>query len=1073
MEKRIMAMAAGLALSTSIAFAQSQISGNVTSSEDGSPVIGASIKVAGTNTGTVTDVDGNFSLNAPAGAKLEITYIGMNSKTVKAGKNLKVVLEPDNHTLDEVMVVAFGTAKKSAFTGSAAVVDSKELSKKISTNVTDALVGSVPGLQLRGSSGQPGADNNSVNIRGIASMYASTSPLVIVDGSPYPGNLSSIPTEDIESVTVLKDAASAALYGARGAAGVILLTTKSGKNKDAEITVDMKWGSNSRAIPEYDVIRDPGEYYEAAYMQYNNYALANGKDATAANAWANKTLLSTLKYNCYTYPENENLIGLDGKLNPNATLGRTVTNSSGETRYILPDNWTDAAYKNSFRQEYNLSAKGALDRGSFYASLGYLDDNGVIMNSSYKRYSGRIKADYQAKKWLKLAANAQFVHSETEQNPNLSSTSGSAGNMFYFTSGIAPIYPLYVRGVDANGNPYILTDEYGHQKYDYGTPSSYGVTRPYMATGNPLAANQYNKYKKGMNQINGNVAADINFTDWLKFNITSSVTYDMFDLHDYLNSFEGPNAGANGTLTKSNTANLRTNNVQSLTFMKQFGDHNVDVLLGHEYYYENVKYLEGNARYEFSPYIQELYAYANPYSNTSYQKNYNVEGFFGRAQYNYNEKYFASASYRRDGSSYFAKDHRWGDFWSVGGAWIINKESWFNAPWVDNLKLKVSYGQQGNDNIGSFAYTNLYSLIVSGTTTISPSFYRVGNENITWETTNNFNVGVEFGFFKNRLTGSVDVYSKKTSDLLFWLSIPESNGSRGYYGNVGDIRNTGVELTLNGAIIRTHDMEWSVSLNMSHNATKVLKLPESKTKDYGGFSESNSTGSFSYWYREGGPLYNAFLPKYAGVDENGQALYWVDETLDEVNAGTKPGKEMTSTTTDYSKATYYETGSLLPKVFGGFSTNFSYKGFDAAVTFDFQLGGKVYDSGYARLMNNSYGSGSYGLSIHKDIYKSWSTTNTSSDIPRFQYGDKYACSRSDRFLTSASYLNFQSFSVGYTFPKGMIPLLSKLRLYVMGENLCFWSARKGLDPRYSYDGSTSMGSYSPTRNISGGIQVTF
>ena len=1047
MEKRLMTFIACLFLSLGMALAQTQVSG------------------------TITDVDGNFSLAAPANAKLEISYIGMISKTVKAAKNMKIVLDPDNHALDEVMVVAFGTAKKSAFTGSAAVVSSEELSKKISTNVTDALVGSVPGLQLRGSSGQPGSDNNGVNIRGIASMYAATDPLVIVDGAPYPGNLSSIPSEDIESVTVLKDAASAALYGARGAAGVILITTKSGKNKDAEVTVDMKWGSNSRAIPEYDVIRDPGQYYEAAYMQYNNYALANGKDAASANVWANNVLLNTLKYNCFTLPENELLIGTDGKLNPNATLGRTLT-VNGETRYLTPDNWADAAYKNSFRQEYNISARGSMDRGSFYASLGYLDDNGVIQNSSYKRYSGRIKADYQAKKWLKLAANAQFVHSDTEQNPNLSSETGSSANMFYFVSRIAPIYPLYVRGVDSNGNPYILTDEYGHKRYDYGTPDCYGMTRPYMATGNPIAANQYNQWKQGMNQLNANISADISFTDWLKLNLSSTVTYNVYDLNDYLNSFEGPNAGANGTLKKSNTANLRTNNVQTLTFLKQFGKHNVDVLAGHEYYRQNVKYLEGKARYEFSPYIQELYAYANPYSNTSYQDNYNVEGFFGRAQYNYDDKYFASASYRRDGSSYFAKNHRWGDFWSIGGAWIISKEDWFNASWVDNLKVKASYGQQGNDNIGNFAYTNLYKLTIAGTTNISPSFYRVGNEDITWETTNNLNVGVEFSLFKNRLSGTVDFYSKKTSDLLFWLSIPEANGSRGYYGNVGDIRNNGIEVSLTGSIIRTRDLDWSVSLNMSHNSTKILKLPESKTKDYGGFSEPNATHSFSYWDREGGPLYNAFLPKYAGVSEDGQALYWVDDELQEANSGTRPGKNMSSTTTDYSKATYYEIGSLLPKVFGGFSTNFSYKGFDASVIFDFQLGGKVYDSGYAYLMDNALSAG-YGLGIHKDIYKSWSPENTSSNIPRFQYGDKYATAKSDRFLESASYLNFQSFSVGYTFPKGLIPLLSKLRVYVMGENLCFWSARKGLDPRFSYDGSSTYGSYSPTRNISGGIQITF
>ena len=590
MEKRLMTAVAALAVSTSFAFAQSQISGKVTSSEDGSPVIGASIKVAGTNTGTVTDIDGNFSLNAPAGSKLEISYIGMVSKTVKAGRNLNIVMDSDNHSLDEVMVVAFGTAKKSAFTGSAAVVGSEELSKKISTNVTDALVGSVPGLQLRGASGQPGSDNNGVNIRGIASMYAGTDPLVIVDGAPYPGNLSSIPTDDIESVTVLKDAASAALYGARGAAGVILITTKSGKNKEAEVSVDLKWGSNSRAVPEYDVITDPGQYYEAYYSQlYNNYFYGQGLSAANANLRANSTMLSQLAYNAYTVPENEQLIGVNGKLNPNATLGRKFERN-GETYYMTADDWNKAAYKNALRQDYNVSIKGATDRSSFYTSLGYLNDDGVIDKSSYQRYSARLKADYQAKKWLKVGVNAQYVHSDTKSNPNLSDATNST-NLMYFVSSIAPIYPIYVRTVDANGNIAIKKDAYGHDMYDYGLPSNYGVTRPFLSTGNPLGSNRYNQVEKGLNQINGSVFADVKITDWLKFNATSTVIYGMTNYSDYENAYEGPKQGVNGELTKYDMADLRTNNTQTLTFMKSFGKHNVDVLLGHEYYKLTRKYL--------------------------------------------------------------------------------------------------------------------------------------------------------------------------------------------------------------------------------------------------------------------------------------------------------------------------------------------------------------------------------------------------------------------------------------------------------------------------------------------------
>ncbi len=1074
MEKRLMTLVAGLALGVSLAFAQSQVSGYVSSSEDGLPVVGAAIRVAGTGTGTTTDINGNFTLDVPAGTMLEVSYIGMTPKTVKASRKLRIVLDPDNRSLDEVMVVAFGTTKKSAFTGSAAVVDAEELSKKISTNVTDALVGSVAGLQLRGSSGQPGSDNSSINIRGIASMYAATDPLVIVDGAPYPGNLSSIPTEDIESVTVLKDAASAALYGARGAAGVILITTKNGKNQEAEVSVDVKWGSNSRAVPEYDVIRDPGQYYEAYYSQlYNNYFYGQGMNAADANLKANSAMLSQLQYNVYNVPNGEQLIGTDGKLNPNATLGRTYERN-GETYYMTADDWNKAAYKKSLRQEYNVSVKGATDRASYYTSLGYLSDDGVIDRSGYERFSARIKADYQAKKWLKVGVNAQYVHSETTSNPNLSSETNST-NLMYFVSSIAPIYPIYVRGVDANGKVYIKKDSYGHDMYDYGLPAQYGVTRPFLSTGNPLGSNRYNEVKLGLNQLNASVFADVKFTDWLKFNATSTVIYSMSDYSDYENAYEGPKAGVNGQLTKFTRGDLRTNHTQTLSFLKDFGKNNVDILVGHEYYKLNRNYLYAQGEGGFSPMITELNAFANKKDNGSYALNYNVEGYFGRAQYNYDERYFLSASYRRDASSRFAKDNRWGNFWSAGAAWLINKEEWFNASFVDELKIKASIGQQGNDNIGDWAYTDLYTLSKASDTSMTPTFSIMGNKDITWETTTNMSAGVEFGFFRNRLTGSVDVYSKKTTDLLFWLSIPESQGSRSYYTNIGDISNKGIEVVLTGAIIRTKDFDWTVTANLSHNKTEILKLPTLKTEAYGGFSASNDSRTYQYWYREGGPMYNAYLPAYAGVNEEGQALYWVDEAIDgnNTNPGTQPAKSKDYTTTNFNEASYYEQGSLLPKIFGGLSTSFRYKGFDLSATFDYQIGGKVYDIQYASLMSPCQSGTDAGNAIHKDYIKSWSPNNTSSDIPRWQYGDKYTTSKSDRFLTNASYFNFQSFTVGYTFPKSLVPAISKLRIYCAGENLCFWSARKGLDPRYSYEGSGYTSVYSPTRNISGGIQVTF
>ena len=1064
MEKRLMTFIACLFLSIGMALAQTQVSGTVTSSEDGSPVIGASIKVVGTNTGTVTNIDGNFSLNVSANAKLEVSYIGMVTKTVKAAKNMKIVLDTDNQSLDEVMVVAYGTAKKSAFTGSAAVVGSEELSKKVTTNVADALVGSVSGLQMRGSSGQPGASQGSINIRGIASMYADTDPLVIVDGAPYSASLSNIPTDDIESVTVLKDAASAALYGARGAAGVIIVTTKKGANKEGKINVDMKWGVNSRAVPEYDVITDPGQYYEAVYSEYyNKYYYGNGMSANAANVKANTTMLNKLAYNVYSYPTGEQLIGLDGKLNPNATLGRMVTAANGQSYYLTPDDWSDAVFQNSLRQEYNVNASGGTERSSYYASLGYLNDEGIIKNSSFERITARLKADYQIKKWLKLGANIAFVNSTQEANANL-------GTSLSFTSSMAPIFPLYLRQKDENGNIFIPTDERGLPLYDLGS-STLGVNRPFLNNTNPVASNNYDKNQTKGHQLNGTFTADIQITDFLKANLTSTIIWGQSNLTAYANPFFGAKTVVKGELGKASSESWRQNHVQTLTYFDNFGKHNVTLMLGHEYYKINSTYLSATAEGSFSPSILQISAFAKKKDSSGYESGYNVEGYFGNAQYNYDNKYFGSFSYRRDASSRFAKENRWGSFWSVGAAWLINKEAWFNAPWVDELKLKASIGQQGNDNIRPWAYTDVYTLSQVSDTEMSASFARLGNKNITWETTTNFNIGTEFSFFKGRLSGSFDFYTKKTTDLLFWLNVPESQGTRGYYNNIGDIRNTGVELTLTGHIFRTKDFDWSVTANLAHNKTKILKLDSSKKNQYGGFYEKSAMDYTLYWYKEGGPLYNGYLHKYAGVNEKGEALYWVDEDVAENEITGHPGKKLSYTTTNASKASMYETGSLLPKVSGGLSTTVSYKGFDASLSFDFQIGGKVYDMKYAALMSPMTENSSSGAAIHKDYLKSWSTNNTSSNLPRWQFGDDNG-QVSDRFLTNAGYFNFQSFTLGYTLPKNLVPYFSKIRVYCSGENLGFISARKGLDPRFSYDGVTGT-SYSPTRNISGGIQLTF
>lgn len=1074
MKKRITFMLFYLCVCIGMATAQtSTVQGIVTSADDGEPIVGASVMVLETSLGTITDIDGKFVIsNVPHDAKaVRISFVGMQTQTlpIKKGSMLRVMLRSDSELLEEVMVVAFGTQKKSAFTGSASVLGTEELSKHITTNVANALVGSTPGLQLRGGSGAPGAGQGSIKIRGIASMYAATDPLIIVDGAPYSASLSNIPQEDIESVTVLKDAASAALYGARGAAGVILVTTKGGKNKKAQVNVDVKWGANSRAVQDYETINDPGKYYETVYGQYYNYYYyGQGQSTDAANMNANDIMMRHLGYNIYTLPEGERLIGMNGRLNPNATLGRSYE-ANGETYYVTNDNWRDAAYSTALRQEYNVSIQGAMDKGSFYASLGYLDEDGIIEYSGYKRLSARFKADYQARTWLKMGANVGYTNSTTESNPNLSTTWNST-NLMYYTSRIAPIYPIYVRTLDKNGNPQIRIDENGNPQYDYGVAASNypGLSRPFLATGNPLGSNRYNDTTSKVSKLNGTFTLDVNFTEFLKFNATSTLDWGHTNRSYYETSLYGPKVSVNGQIDKVQEDVIRQNHVQTLTYFDQFGKHNINVLLGHEYYDTKTTYLSAYGQGVFSPDIQEINGAAKKVSSNSYTSEYNVEGYFASMQYNYDDRYFASASYRRDASSRFAKSNRWGNFWSVGGAWLIDKEEFFNVSWVDQLKVKLSIGQQGNDNIGNWAYTDLYTLSPASDTQMSASFYRIGNPDITWETTTNINVGVEFNLFKNRLTGSIDYYNKKTTDLLFWLSVPESAGSRGYYGNIGDIRNSGVELSLQGSVIRTKNFDWSLQFNISHNKDEILKLPESKTTENGGFTEN------SMWYKEGGPLYNQFRPEYAGVNEKGEATYWVDAKLGE-GVTNRPGKNHDFTTTNPNNATKYEQGSSLPDAFGGFGTSLSAYGFDLSVSFDYQLGGQIYDSQYSGLMSNIADAGGAGSAIHKDVLKAWSPNNVSSNIPRMQYGDQYTAAASNRWLTSASYLNFQSFTVGYTLPKKVLTNLglSKLRVYATGENLCFWSARKGLDPRYSYSSSESINVYSPVRTIMGGIQLTF
>ena len=817
---------------------------------------------------------------------LVISYVGMHTEEVDIQPNMTVRLKTNAELLDEVMVVAYGTAKKSAFTGSAGVVGSEDIEKIQSSNVVNALNGKVSGVQLNNSSGQPGATTPTIRIRGISSINAGNDPLIILDGVPYDGDLNNISSQDIESMTVLKDAASSALYGARGANGVIIITTKKGTAGKAKITVDAKWGSNSHALPNYEYVNSPAKYYEMWYSALKNYFVnAQGYSDMQAHNMANQHLTTNdaygLGYNVYSVPEGQYMIGTNGKLNPNATLGNVV-NYNGQDYMLLPDDWTDAAYKTGLRQEYSLTATAGTDKSSFFASFNYLSNEGISPNSDYERIAGRLKADYQLTDWLKIGANMGYTHFDANSLGE-DGSSGSSANVFALTM-MAPIYPLYLRDGQGNIN---------------------------------LSANKNNMFDPTNMELDGAIV--------------------------------------NG-------------------------------------------------------------------SSGSYTTDYNTEGYFGRLQYDFAEKYFGSVSYRRDASSRFHPDNRWGNFWSAGAAWIISKEAFFDVEWIDLLKIKASYGSQGNDRIGDYRYVNTFSIVNSnGNPAAVPNV--MGNKDITWETNANFNAGVEFELLGTRLNGSVDFFTRKTSDMLFTFTLPPSYGYTYYYANIGDMRNLGVELELNGTVIKHRDLEWNINLNLTHYKNKVTYLAD----------EHKTT------------------------------------TVDGVE-GYENGNPTRTTTTNPNNATKHLCGTALPDVYGGFGTELTWKGLDFSANFSYQLGGQVYDSDYASSM-----SANKGHALHVDLLNAWSTENQTSNIPRLQYNDSYTNASSDRWLTSASYLCLQNITLGYTLPARWCRALGmeKLRIYATADNVWLWSKRQGLDPRQSISGSVTSAYYAPMRTISGGITLTF
>jgi len=975
--------------------------------------------------------------------------------------------------LDEVIVVAYGTQKKSSFTGSATVVKAEDIGKVQTTNVANALVGKVTGMQMTSGTGQPGQSNPGMRVRGITSITAGNDPLIILDGVPYSGDLNNLNSMDVESMTVLKDAASTALYGARGANGVIMITTKKGATGEARVQVDVKWGQNSRSMQDYNFVNNPAQYYEMYYGALKSYFGASQEDkglgysAAQAHILANQNMTAQndygLSYNVYTVPAGQFLIGENGKLNPDATLGRVVS-YRGQDYYLIPDKWLDYAYKNSDRKEYNVSISTGNDKSSFYASAGYLDNTGITTNSDYQRFVSRLKADYQVKPWMKIDANMSYTHFNANSLGE-DGVSNSSGNVFAIATQVAPIYPLYIR--DGSGN--IMKDANGVTMYDYADNTNAGLTRPIFPGTNAIADAILNsRYSEG-NAFMASGTGEISFLKHFKFSSvnTANVTESRFT--DITNPYYGQYAPSNGIVYKSHSRTFSYNFQQLLSWTQDFNIvHHASALLGHETYWNKYYTMSAQKSNMFDPNNHEMNGAITDGSPGSYTTAYDTEGFFFRGQYDYDNKYFGSASFRRDATSRFHPDHRWGNFWSAGAAWLLSKETFLdNIEQINMLKYKISYGERGNDNIGNYLYTNTYSIVnSSGRPAATPNSTR-GNEDITWETVGDFNTGFEFDLFNNRLKGSIEYYYRKTTDMLFSFAIPPALGYTQYYANIGDMRNTGVEIELKGEVISTNDITWELSLNITRNDNKIIYLPEERkttttSEGVQGYASGNQ------FIGEGIPLYTFYMAKYAGVNEKGESQWWKD-VLDE--DGKVTGREKTTT---YSEYTNYLCGSALPDWFGGFGTQLRVFGFDFSTNFAYQIGGQVYDGNYAAAMASPLATDK-GDAFHADLLKAWTPDNTSSDIPRFRFGDQYTAAASDRFLIDASYLSLQNINAGYTIPTRLCKKLGleRLRIYLAADNIYFWSQRQGLDPRYNFSGGANNTIYAPIRTVSGGLNITF
>jgi TonB-linked SusC/RagA family outer membrane protein len=1055
MKRLLLVSSMMLIFAASNVFAQERtVSGKVTSADDGSNLPGVNVVVKGTTIGVATDSDGRYSLSIPpSGGVLVFSFIGLKTQEIEIGNRsvIDISLSPDATQLTEVVITTFGEAKKSSFTGSYSQINSDKIAARPLSNAIAAIAGSTAGVSSTAATGQPGAAPE-IRIRGFGSISSGNSPLYVVDGVPYTASITNLNSADIETMTILKDAASTALYGARAANGVVMITTKKGKNSKDGGAINVRYtkGASTRGMREYERV-EVGDYYPLMWEAIRNnlaYTGATPQDLATAGANASATLEDRVGYNVYNVPFNE-LVDANGVMNPTARLLFSESDLD----------WEAPLMRRGTRDELNVNFSGASDKSDYYISLSYLDDQGYQIKSDYERYTARLNYNNQLKKWLKTGGNLAATITESKQSAADGGT--SFVNPFFFSRNMGPIFPVYAHD-PANPGSFLLRD--GEKFYDFGNMSALGLpNRPQYGGRHAIAETELNEDFFRRNVLSARGYVEISFLKDFRFTINAGT--DITDQNDvtFGNPLIGDGAPAGRTTHRfDNISNFNFN--QLLNWSKSFGQHNVSVLVGHENYNRRENWISVSKSTQTLDGNIEIPNFAVLTDGDGQLDRYKVEGYFSRINYDFNEKYFASLSVRRDGSSKFFNDVRWGTFLAISGAWRLDQESFIqNIPVISELKLRASYGQTGNDGgtdeISYYAWQPTYNL--GWDNALEPGILQssLGNRNLTWESSDAADVALEFGVLKNRITGTVEYFNRASSDLIFAVPMPLSSGIVSITQNIGTMINKGIEISLGAEIVRKGDFSWQFDVNATRLKNEITRMPE----------DSKEVIQATKKLKEGSSIYDFWLREYMGVNAaNGDALYRTNVWNPANSFVTEAGDTVTNL---ISNARYHYNGTSIPKLSGGFTNTFRYKGISLSAVVVYQIGGQVYDGAYAGLM----GAAGFGSAKHVDILDRWRNPGDATNVPRMDLGRSTDFDgQSDRWLIDASYLNIRSVTLSYDLPSKWVnkAFLSKAQFYVSGENLLFDSKRVGMNVQQNYGGTTSN-VYSPARSLVLGTSITF